>query len=307
MNAIEILKVTKNYKTGFLLKKKNALNNVSLSVKSGEIYGFLGPNGAGKTTTIKILTSLLFPDSGDVYINGIKLPNILAMKQVGYLPENPSFYSHITGYEFLEFCGHIFEISIKVLHKRIPNLLSLVGLESASNMKIRTYSKGMLQRLGIAQALINDPSLLILDEPMEGLDPIGRKDVKAIMSNLKKQGKTIFFSTHILSDVEEVCDRVGIIISGHLVREGSIDDLLKPDAGLYIIKAKNVNQDVLSRIHNLIEIVELSDSIKLVFNNINDCNEAMKTILDNNGTIISLAPETKTLEDYFVSISGHKK
>ncbi len=302
VKIIEIQGLRKKYSTGFWQKSINALNGIDLSIDKGEIFGFLGPNGAGKTTTIKILNGLLYPDSGYVRMFDSRLPDILVMKSVGYLPEHPSFYSHLTAYELLDFFGHLFSLPAEVRVKRVDSLLELVGLAQFKNHRIAKYSKGMVQRLGIAQALINDPHLLIFDEPMEGLDPVGRKEVKNIMLELKKQGRTIFFSTHILPDVEVVCDRIGIIISGRIVKQGNIDELLQCSISSYTLIISGLNDEIIAQMKKPTCITKLNNQIRLVFADIEDCNQAIRMTLENGGKVVSLVPEVKSLEDYFMDI-----
>ncbi|MEN9220072.1 MAG: ABC transporter ATP-binding protein, partial [Thermostichales cyanobacterium GMQP_bins_62] len=221
--------LSKIYRTGFWLNKQiRSLNRCSLQVNAGETFGLLGPNGAGKTTTIKCLLGIITPSEGSGTILGKPLGDRAIKQQVGYLPENAYFYDQLTAWEFLELAGSLFQIPGKILQERIPKLLEQVGLslETARKKALRTYSKGMLQRTGVAQALINDPTLIFLDEPMSGLDPLGRHHMRQLILDLKKQGKTIFFNTHILSDVEAICDRVAILVKGNLVASGSLEELL---------------------------------------------------------------------------------
>lgn len=208
------------------------INSLSLNVEKGEIFGFLGSNGAGKTTTIKIIADLLFPDTGTISIAKINHQKLEAKMLMGYMPEQPSFYRALTATETLEFLGKLFNEKEATLKKRIPKLLAQVGLSSAANQKVGQYSKGMTQRLGFAAALINDPQILLLDEPLDGLDPIGRLDFKKLLGELKKQKKTVFFSSHILSDIEEVCDRIAIIHKGQIILEGNPKKLTKKNQTL---------------------------------------------------------------------------
>ncbi|MDZ4832636.1 MAG: ABC transporter ATP-binding protein [Candidatus Melainabacteria bacterium] len=225
VNVIEARGLKKDRVSSFLLKRSPILDDLSLTVREGETYGLLGPNGAGKTTTVKILVGLIKPDSGDALVLGQKAGEPEALKQIGFLPENPYFYSHLTGYEFLEFIGQLFALKKKELKERMAELLELVGMTADANQPMRKYSKGMLQRLGIAQSLINNPKVIFWDEPMSGLDPIGRRDVRKILERLKSEGKTIFFNSHLLPDVSDVCDRVGVLVKGKLVAEDSIKDI----------------------------------------------------------------------------------
>ncbi|OPX18302.1 hypothetical protein BXT86_01800 [candidate division WOR-3 bacterium 4484_100] len=201
------------------------LNDINLEIYQGEVFGFLGPNGAGKTTTIKIITGLLRPNSGKVSIFGMPYDSLKAKQLIGYLPESPFFYDHLTGYEFLKI--HALLGNCTDYKKKVYELLEKVGLKRAGNLQLRKYSRGMLQRIGIAQALITDPDLIILDEPLTGLDPIGRKEIKDLILEQKQKGKTIFFSSHILPDAEVICDRIGIIIEGKIMKVGELKQLLK--------------------------------------------------------------------------------
>ncbi|MDA9128947.1 ABC transporter ATP-binding protein [Candidatus Gracilibacteria bacterium] len=214
---MQILEVTNVHKT---LAKKEVLHGISFSVDKGEIYGFLGPNGAGKTTTMKSILGLITPESGSIKIFGQEGLNLETKKRIGFMPENTYLYKHLTGREFLHFNGSFFGFSGEELDKKIDELLKRVGLEASGDAYLKTYSKGMLQRVGLAQSIINDPELLFLDEPMSGLDPIGRKMVKDLLVSLKSSGTTIFFNTHILADVESICDTISIIHQGNIIVTG---------------------------------------------------------------------------------------
>ncbi|MGH7999818.1 MAG: ABC transporter ATP-binding protein [Brasilonema sp.] len=219
----------KVYRTGFFWNSKIvSLKSCSLKVYKGETFGLLGPNGAGKTTLLKLLLGIIRPTSGRGLILGRPLGDRSVKERIGYLSENPYFSDHLTGWEFLQLCAGLFQIPKKVQRQRIPQLLELVGLSQADARKklLRRYSKGMLQRIGMAQALINDPELVFLDEPMSGLDPVGRRQIREIILALKATGQTIFFNSHILSEVEQICDRVAILAQGELISSGSLDELL---------------------------------------------------------------------------------
>ncbi|HEX7320146.1 MAG TPA: ABC transporter ATP-binding protein [bacterium] len=222
---LKLENVHKSFQAHFWTKKKKILKGISLEIYPGEIFGFLGPNGAGKTTTIKIITGLLRPDTGAVTVMGSSIESIDVRQNMGFLPESPYFYDHLTGYEFLK--NHALLANCRDYKDKIITLLLKVGLSKSRDVALRKYSRGMLQRIGIAQALISDPKLLVLDEPLTGLDPIGRKEVKDIILEQKNKGTTIFFSSHILPDAEAVCDRIGIIIEGEILKIGSLDKLLK--------------------------------------------------------------------------------
>jgi len=227
MGVININQLTKAYLLGLGQTKIVALEGLDLEVKEGEVFGFLGPNGAGKTTTIKVLVGLMRPTSGTAQLFGEEGSNAKVRSKIGFLAESPYFYEYLTALEFLAFYGQLFDLSKNDIKQRSSALLKQVGLESSENVQLRKFSKGMLQRIGIAQALINDPELVILDEPMSGLDPIGRKEMRELMRALKSQGKTIFFSSHIIHDVEVICDRVGILVHGKLLAIGRIDEIVE--------------------------------------------------------------------------------
>jgi ABC-2 type transport system ATP-binding protein len=223
--AIELKNICRSFKNHFWQNKKQVLKDVSLKIYKGEIFGFLGPNGAGKTTTIKIITGLIRPDSGSIKIFEHPANALEVKKRIGFLPESPYFYEHLTGYEFLKISALL--SNQKDYKSVILGLLEKVGLKHAVRLQLRKYSRGMLQRIGIAQALVAEPELLILDEPLTGLDPIGRKEIKDIILEQKAKGNTVFFSSHILPDAEAVCDRIGIIIDGQIIKVGELNKLLK--------------------------------------------------------------------------------
>jgi ABC-2 type transport system ATP-binding protein len=223
--AIELENISRSFKNHFWQKKKQVLKSISLIISRGEVFGFLGPNGAGKTTTIKIITGLIKPDSGHVSIFGQAVNSMAAKRKIGFMPESPYFYEHLTGFEFLKI--HALLHDLKDYESRVEDLLERVGLREAKDLQLRQYSRGMLQRIGLAQALVGSPELLVLDEPLTGLDPIGRKEIKDLIIEQKEKGTTIFFSSHILPDAEAVCDRIGIIIEGEIKEVGLLSSLLK--------------------------------------------------------------------------------
>src|SRR6266545_4821768 len=226
-SVIEIDNLTKDYEVGFWRKRKvRALDGLSLAINQGEIFGFLGPNGAGKTTTLKLLMRLIYPTAGSARILGHSASDVSTRARIGYLPENPYFYDYLSGRELLEYTAALFGIPAAQARVRSEELLGLVGLDSdRGNRQLRKYSKGMLQRIGIAQALVNDPEVVFMDEPMSGLDPIGRREVRDLLLSLREEGKTVFFSSHILSDVEALCDRAAILSRGRLVRCGTVREV----------------------------------------------------------------------------------
>jgi len=225
--AIEIENLTKDYPTGFLnLKTRRSLDALTMQVETGEVFGFLGPNGAGKSTTIKLLMSLIFPTAGTARILGRPASDIAMHRDVGYLPEQPYFYDYLTAAELLNYFARFHEIPAGERTERVAKMLKKVGLETAGKIQLRKYSKGMLQRVGLAQAILHDPKVVILDEPMSGLDPVGRREVRDIILELKNEGRTVMFSTHILSDAEMLCDRVGVIVGGKLRGTGAPGEMV---------------------------------------------------------------------------------
>src|SRR6266404_4603170 len=225
--AIEIENLTKEYPFGFLhLKKKTSLEGLSMRVEMSEVFGFIGPNGAGKSTTIKLLMGLIFPTTGSARILGRPISDVEMHKDIGYLPEQPYFYDYLTAAEVLDYFARFHDLKAADRKERVERMLKKVGLETARKIQLRKYSKGMLQRVGLAQAILHDPKLVILDEPMSGLDPVGRREVRDIILELKREGKTVMFSTHILSDAEALCGRVGVIVGGKLRGVGAPGQLV---------------------------------------------------------------------------------
>jgi ABC-2 type transport system ATP-binding protein len=249
--VVQTFSLKKTYRTGFWLNKVvTPLKQCTLSVYAGQTFGLLGPNGAGKTTLLKTLLGIIRPTAGRGFILGQPLGDRAIKQRIGYLPENPYFYDYLTGWEFLDFTAGLFQLPASVKRKRIPELLDLVGLaqSAAKKKQMRRYSKGMLQRVGMAQALINNPDVIFLDEPMSGLDPLGRYQMREIILSLKAQGKTIFFNSHVLSDVEVICDRVAILAQGDLICEGTLDELLGTETEIYQIQGRGGDGESLHRL-----------------------------------------------------------
>jgi ABC-2 type transport system ATP-binding protein len=284
MNAIEITELRKQF-TGKRMAKVDAIRGLDLTITAGEVFGFLGPNGAGKSTTIKLMMGLLRPTSGTARIMGMDASQAESRRNVGYLPENPAFYDYLSAEEYITFVGSQFKMDPTLLAQRSGEVLKRLDLWDARKRHMRGYSKGMVQRVGLAQALVHDPDVYILDEPMSGLDPIGRALVKDIIRDLKQRGKTVFFSTHITADVEAVCDRVGVISDGVLEAVDSVDRILEKGIVGYVIRfcspdgsgeEKHVSPDEL--------------------------DAAMRQLLESSAVIRSVEPKRKDMEAFFLSV-----
>ena len=297
MKALEIKGLKKTFRSNFLIKKYHILNGIDLSVEKGEIYGFLGPNGAGKTTTIKCVMGLLFPDRGEILIDGQPVHSVAARSRIGFLPENPYFYDYLSARELLFFSASLFNLPAAAVRDRIEALIHQVGLSGHEDLKLRKFSKGMIQRLGLAQALIHDPDLLVLDEPFSGLDPIGRKDLRTLILSLREQDKTIFFSSHILQDVEMMVDRVGIILKGAISREGKLSELISSSIQYYEIVCANISEKELAKIQPNFACRDGQFSITLASDA--DINQVVESIIHHDGRIVAVSPVKMTLEDIF--------
>ncbi|MGB9907411.1 MAG: ABC transporter ATP-binding protein [Candidatus Saccharicenans sp.] len=298
--VLELENVHKAYKVGFIPRKKPVLKGVSFHVNEGEIFGYLGPNGAGKTTTIKCILNLIFPDAGRITIFGEDSLRPRARQRVGFLPENPYFYDYLTGREFLGFYADLLGLHRPAREEKIGYFLKLVGMERAADLQLRKYSRGMLQRIGLAQALLNDPALVVLDEPMGGLDPIGRKEFRDIIVNLKKEGKTVFLSSHILQDIEMICDRVAIILAGEIINQGYLGDLISEKVLYTEIIIGGVPA---AEFNHLGESVSTSgDRVLLKVYEEAKIDQVINLVQQKKGKIISLIPRTETLEDIFVNM-----
>lgn len=306
--AIEIENLTKDYEVGFWRKRKvRSLDHLSLTVNQGEIFGFLGANGAGKTTTLKLLMTLIFPTNGSARILGFDISDVSMHQRIGYLPENPYFYDYLTALEFLNFCGQIFGLSQVDRNSRSKQLLSRVNLdESKWNTQLRKFSKGMLQRVGLAQALVNNPEVVFLDEPMSGLDPIGRREVRDLIATLRQEGKTVFMCSHILSDIEVLCDRVAILKKGRLAHVGYLEELRKQIAdkdALEIIVA-STNQESL-RQHlpdpNAYRITVTPAGLKVEVDEETEVDTVIAALRQAGGKLVSVQPLRQSLEELFVN------
>lgn len=284
MNAIEITELRKQF-AGKLMTKVDALKGLDLTITAGEVFGFLGPNGAGKSTTIKLMMGLLRPTSGTARIMGMDASQAESRRHVGYLPENPAFYDYLSAEEYIAFVGSQFKMDSAQLVRRSEEVLKRLDLWEARKRPMRGYSKGMVQRVGLAQALVHDPDVYVLDEPMSGLDPIGRALVKDIIRDLKQRGKTVFFSTHITSDVEAVCDRVGVISNGVLEAVDCVDSILEKGVVGYVIRFC---------------CPDGADEEKQVSRE--ELDFAMRQLLESRAVIKSVEPKRKDMESFFLSV-----
>ena len=282
--------------------ERPAVDGLTLRVRAGEFYTLLGPNGAGKTTTLKILMGLIYPTSGKAWILERKVGEVAVKHQVGFLPEAPYFYDYLTAEEFLRFYGQLFGLGGQQLSERIAMLLSTVGLSDARSLQLRKFSKGMLQRIGIAQALINDPHLVILDEPMSGLDPVGRKEIRDLILRLKEQGKTVFFSSHILHDAEVLCDRVAILLKGRLVALGKVTELIGAETTHSIeVVVEGLNPDGMERVRKIAEsVIPQGERLLVVLPGQDQLNEVLDLIRARQASLISVTPQKSSLEDLFM-------
>jgi len=303
MLAIEINGLTKEYRAGFWKTRiKRALDSLNLQVESGEVFGLLGPNGAGKTTTLKILFRLVFPTSGTARILGKELNDTSMHQRVGYLPEHPYFYDHLTPEELLHYTGRLFGLRKDDLRRRVNQLLERVGLKESRNVPLRRFSKGMVQRAGIAQALINDPDVIFLDEPMTGLDPIGRREVRDLVLQLRDEKKTVFFSTHILSDAETLCDRVAILNCGQLQGCGELRQILSLGASTTELILEMPPEGILEELRALVvSMVRTGDRVRLEISVEANIEKALAIALRSKAKVVSLNPVKMSLEDYFMA------
>lgn len=294
--VIETENLTKNY------GNKRGCQNISISVNNGEIFGFLGPNGAGKSTFIKMMTGLLFPTSGSAAILGKPLGDVSVRKKIGYLPENFKYQDWMTGEDLLSFHSSLFKMEKKNVKKRIQEVLSLVKLTGNEKYKIGTYSKGMQQRLGLASALLTDPELLFLDEPTSALDPIGRKEVRDIMLDLKRRGKTVLLNSHLLSEVEMVCDSAAIINKGSVIAQGSMSDMLQGEQ-VIDIHAENLSDELIRELRNISPNLELMNNrIKMSVKTKEDVHKIASIIIQMGGKLYELIPHGQNLESKFISL-----
>ncbi len=302
MLAIEINNLTQDYATGFWRKRRaRALDEVSLQVEAGEVFGLLGPNGAGKTTTFKILMGLIRPTAGTARILGAAIDDVKVRRRVGYLPEQPYFYDYLTAREFLLYCGALCDLPKTQTARHADELLGQMGLADSADKPLRKFSKGMLQRLGIAQALIHDPEVLFLDEPMSGLDPLGRREVRDLIVGLRAQGKTIFFSSHILTDVEAMCDRVAILNRGRLIESGKLSEILKSRGNEAEAVISGVGEAALVELRAFaISVFPTPEGARVRLAGDSAIARLVSVTQQAGGHIVSINPVRESLEELFV-------
>lgn len=309
MDAIVIDKLSKTHRPAWPWQQAvTTLHEVSLSVGYGEIFGFLGPNGAGKTTTMKIVLGLMRATTGTVELLGRPALNVDVHKSIGYLPESPYFYDYLTAEEFLWFYGRLGQVNPSDLQQRIPTLLAQVGLTEARYRPLRKFSKGMLQRIGLAQALIHDPQLVMLDEPMSGLDPVGRKDVRDIILGLRDQGKTIFFSTHIISDVEMICDRVGILAKGRMVTVGSMDELVNRNVAQSVeVICEGIDGESIPLVKEVaMRVLQRGNRCWMALPGQQRLEEVLAAVRQAGGRLVSIIPHKGSLEEIFLERTSQR-
>jgi ABC-2 type transport system ATP-binding protein len=303
MLAIETVDLTKDYTVGFLRKRpRRALQGLNLRVEAGEVFGLLGPNGAGKSTTLKLLLRLIFPTSGTARVLGRELDDVSMHARVGYLPENPYFYDHLTAREFLNYVGELFGLPSAERRRRVGRLLERLGLADSSNVALRKFSKGMVQRVGIAQALMNDPELIFLDEPMSGLDPLGRREARDLILELKAEGKTVFFSTHILSDAEVLCDRVAILNRGRLQGCGELREILSLGVFATEVVLDTPAPELLDELRpHSRAAIRTGSRVRIEIGEEAEVASVLDMILRRGAKVVSVNPVKMSLEDYFMA------
>ena len=301
--AIQVEELTKDYAVGFWRKRPyRALDRLTLQIEAGEVFGFLGPNGAGKTTTLKLLMQLIFPTAGRAEILGRPVGDVATRRRIGYLPENPYFYDYLTGEELLSYFADLFGYTGADRQRRVSTLLDRVGIGPERKLQLRKYSKGMVQRVGIAQALINDPEVIFFDEPMSGLDPLGRRDIRSLILELRDQGRTIFFSSHILGDAEALCSRVAVVAGGRLAASGVLSEMLAFEVRGWELVVSDLTPEALNRITPAPRrVTPISDGRYALELSLDQPPERVLADLVATGArLVSLNPVRDTLEDFFV-------
>lgn len=289
----------KTYRVGFFRKKVEAVRGIDFEVRKGEIFGLLGPNGAGKTSTLKSLLRLTFPSEGTMEIFGLPTSRRESMYRVGYMPENPYIYQHLKAGEFLDLCGRLTGMPRAKRKSRIDEMIEQVGLSHATDRPIGRFSKGMMQRVGIGQALLHDPELLILDEPMSGLDPVGRKEVRELLLQQRELGKTLIFTSHILSDVEALCDRVAIMRKGKIQARGTVNELASADGGVDVV-VRGASAEFETKLASFGELKPRPTTLEVTIAAAEQLPALLRLIAESDATLVSVVPHTRSLESFFV-------
>ena len=294
-DVLRVEGLTKSYPHPMTRKSIPVLKKIDFVVQEGEVFGLIGPNGAGKTTTIKAIMGLITPDSGQVRLFGRSVNEAAVKARIGFLPETPSFYEYLTGEEFLQYYGRLFGMGRRRRRERVDGLLALVELERARQLPLRKYSKGMIQRIGLAQSLLNDPDFLVLDEPMSGLDPLGRRLVRRIIQDLSRQGKTIFFTSHILSDTEVLCHRVALVVDGRLRDLGRLDPLLCEEIRGYDLVVSGLDRVGVPRPGRLVSATE--NKLLISLDGGLELQPYLQCLFEAGGRLVSVTPHGRSLED----------
>ena len=300
-HVLEIRDLHKTFHLGFLRKRVDAVRGIDFDVQPGEIFGFVGPNGAGKTTTIKMVLQLIYPTRGTIQLFGNPAGDPKARQRLGYLPENPYIYTYLKPLEFLDLCGQLTGLDARTRRRRAEELLHKLSLGHTIDRPIGKFSKGMMQRMGVCQALLHEPEMLILDEPFSGLDPIGRKDIRDILLEQRRQGRTLVLTSHVLSDVEMLADRVGIIHRGQMTAYGTLTELLRPEVRRVEVELADVSQALRDKLDGVaMEINELHQRIVVIVEGDERVPEVLQLALQGDAKVLAIVPHRETLEDLFV-------
>jgi ABC-2 type transport system ATP-binding protein len=297
---LKIENVRQSFRTGFWLNRTEVLKGISFEVPRRSIFGFLGPNGAGKTTLIHLITGIKVPASGVLTFDGVHCHEKEAKKRIGYLPERPYFYDHLTGEELLRYFGRLTGMRDGDIDARIPNVLESVGMGHARKLELKKYSKGMLQRIGIAQSIVHSPDFLVLDEPMSGLDPVGRKEIRELILKQAREGRTIFFSSHVIPDVESICDSVAMIRKGELIGCGKISQFLDRDTTPVEIAFSGVDVEFANRLGKFTQLREMSEGVRATLPSDREVESVLKTLIENHAKVLWVNPIRPSLEDAFL-------
>ena len=297
---IAISNVHQSFRTGFWMKQATVLHDISFEIPARSVFGFLGANGAGKTTLIQLMVGLREPTRGTIQLEGVACTSIESRSKIGYLPERPYFHEHLTGERLLAYFGSLSGMTSNAIKKRIPHVLEEVGMSHAGKMELKRYSKGMLQRIGIAQAILHDPKFLVLDEPMSGLDPVGRKEMRELITRLAAEGRTLFFSSHVIPDVEAVCNQVVVIQKGKIIGCGPINQLLSQGSTQVELAFNGINFKEAEKMGAFTSLKEIPEGLSALLSSSEAMNSALGRILAAKGNILWVNPVRPSLEDFFL-------